>query len=208
MHQTLTQLNRIIQLMEDDRRARNSFVSVNTLLSELAAAACAGRWAAAQQTAGTLQQLFGGLEERGQPGLDELLFPSPSLETHLMGVLESLGYPTEDVESLRGIIRAQEANPEEIRRETLRAELVAFGNRTAGRDELLLESLTAGISEAETSRLSRLARGTVRAVRSRANDETPAPEQLSPAVLPETVLEQRAPTIPAAVFRAPAYRLV
>ncbi|WP_328373726.1 hypothetical protein OG800_50815 (plasmid) [Streptomyces sp. NBC_00445] len=151
-----------------------------------------------------LQQLFGELEETGHPGLDALLFPSPSLETHLMGVLESLGYPTQDVERLRSAIREQGANPEEIRRETLRAELRAFGRRTAGRDELLLESLAAGISEAETSRLCGLARGTVRAARSRADDETLAPE-VSPAVLPEqeTVPGQRAPAVPPAVFLAP-----
>jgi hypothetical protein len=200
VHQALT---RIIELMEEDRRARDTFASVHELLSELSGAACAGRWKAAQQAAHALEQLFGDLEETRQPGFDARLFPNPSLETPLMGALEALGYPAESVERLRATITSPRAHPETSRREALRAELLAFAQRAAGRNDLLLESLAAGFSEAETSRLSRVARGTVRAARSKANSGAPERED-TPAVPPEPVPGQRAPTAPPVMFLAPA----
>lgn len=203
MHETLTHLARIIQFMEDERRTRDSFASVHTLLADLTAAVRAGRWPAARQAAGALHELFGAFEEGGQPGLDTLLFPGTSLEGHLAGALEALGYPAESAERLRALGRAPEAGSEEAHREALRAELVAFAKRTADRDSLLLASLGAGISEAETARLSRIARNTVRSVRSRASDGPAVPQDSAAVELPEPVPGQRRPPVPPVLFLAP-----
>jgi hypothetical protein len=201
MHQALI---RIVEFMEEERRSRDTFAAVQELLTALTGATCAGRWTAAQQAAGTLHQLFCDLEATGHQGFDARLFPNPSWESQLLAVLGALGYPAKDVEHLRTTITAPQANPETIRRVALRAELVAFAHRAAGRNELLLESLAAGISEAETSRLSRVARGTVRVAQGKSNGRAHDREGIPSAPRDPTPMPaQRAPTVPPVLFLAP-----
>lgn len=200
MHQALST---IVDLMEEDRRARDTFASVQGLVAELTGAVCVGEWTKAQQVTLDLQHLFGHLAEISQPGFDSHVFPNPSWETRLLSALDALGYTAEDVEHLRASITAPEADPATIRREALRVELTAYARRAAGRNHLILESLGAGLSEAETSRLSRVARGTVRAVRSKANSDG-SDQETAPATPPQPLPGQRVPLVPPTLFLAPA----
>jgi hypothetical protein len=198
-------LRQIIQLMVDERRARaavTSRISLLDLVSSLARAACAGEWRAAQESAGALEQLCGDLGESGQPGPDTALFPAPSIETRLCNVLEALGYPSQSVHRL--LAAAEGTTPRssgDVHQEALRAELQAFAYRNTHRDELVLESVAAEIAEAETARLSGLARGTVRAVRSKATDKTPAAWRRT--ALPAQPRRHPASTVPPTLFLAP-----
>ncbi|MFE7485757.1 hypothetical protein [Streptomyces sp. NPDC057552] len=195
-------LTTIVDLIKEDRRARDTYESVQGLLAELTGAVCAGDWTKAQQVTLDLQHLFGHLGAIDQPGFDSHMFPNPSWETRLLSALDSLGYTAEDVEHLKASTTAPEADPATIRREALRVELTAYARRAEGRNHLILESLRAGISEAETSRLSRVARGTVRTVRGKASSD--APDQKSaPATSPEPLPEQRAAFEPSALFLEP-----
>ncbi|MET7489806.1 hypothetical protein [Streptomyces sp. NPDC005538] len=200
MHQALST---IVDLMEEDRRARDTYASVQGLVGELTGAVCVGEWTKAQQVTLDLQHLFGYLGEIGQAGFDSHVFPNPSWETRLLSALDALGYTAEDVEHLRASTTVLEADPATIRREAIRVELTAYARRAAGRNDLILESLGAGISEAETSRLSRVARGTVRTVRGKANSDGPD-QETAPATQPQPLPGQRVPFVPATLFLEPA----
>lgn len=199
MHRALTT---IVDLIEEDRRARDTYESVQGLLAELTGAVCVGEWTKAQQATLDLQHLFGHLGAIDQPGFNSHMFPNPSWETRLLSALDSLGYTAEDVEHLQASTTAPEADPATIRREALRVELTAYARRAAGRNHLILESLSAGISEAETSRLSRVARGTVRTVRGKASSDAPG-QKAAPATPPDPLPEQRAAFEPSALFLEP-----
>lgn len=200
MHQPLTA---IVDLMEEDRRARDTYASVQGLVAELTGAVCVGEWTTAQQVTLDLHHLFGHLAQTGQPGFDSHMFPNPSWETRLLNALGALGYTAQDIERLRAATTAPEAEPATIRREALRVELTAYARRAAGRNPLLLESLGAGLSEAETSRLSHVARGTVRTVRGKASSGAPD-QETAPATPPEPLPGQRVPSVPPTLFLAPA----
>ncbi|GAA1235970.1 hypothetical protein [Streptomyces rhizosphaericus] len=195
----------ILQVIVEERRTRGTFTSLIKLLSSLATAACAGEWHTAQESAGALQQLCGDLTESGRSGPDADLLPSASIEVRLHGALEALGYPAPTVDRLLAALEA--TTPDalgDMHQEALRAELHAFAHRNDRRDELILESVAAEITEVETARLARIARGTVRAVRSRAAKKTPVPR---PGTSPPAQTRLPSPTVPPVFFLAPRQSL-
>lgn len=191
---------RIIELVEADRQARASCAEVHRLLSDLTAHACAGRWLAACDAAQALQSLFYDLEAAGQPGFDSHLLPNPSMETVLMNGWAALGYREQNVEQLRAAVEGGDS--EEERRDRIRDELRAYGVRKAGRDDLLLSAVGSGISVLETARLSRVARGTVHAVLSKADTED-STMTTTAAAQPEAIPAPRPSPIHPALFLAP-----
>ncbi|WP_159399779.1 hypothetical protein [Streptomyces alboflavus] len=188
--------------MEEDRRSREAVAAMHDLLDRLSAAACTGQWRGARAAAQALQELFGELEATGHPGFDPFLMPNPSLETLLADMLEALGYPAARVAQLRCALATPGEDPHAGDREVLRAELQAYAARAEGRNALILASLDGGISEAEASRLSGLARNTVRAVRSGALPDT-STEESAPDWQPQTPWVPAAPPV---TFVAPVPR--
>lgn len=198
-------LQQIIELMVEERRARAAFTSripFLELLASLVTAVCAGEWRTAQESADALEHLCGGFGEPDQAGPYTVASPALSVETRLHNILEAFGYPAQSVHRLLAAAEGTTpASPEDVHQEALRAELQAFAHRNTHRDELLLESVAAAIPEAETARLSGLARGTVRAVRGRATDKTSAPWHGT--AVPAQPRRHPVPTVPPTLFLAP-----
>ncbi|MEU6350111.1 hypothetical protein ABZ896_12370 [Streptomyces sp. NPDC047072] len=198
-------LQQIIELMAEVRRARAAATSSTPFLelfASLVTAVSAGEWRTVQESADALEHLYGDLGESGQHGLHTVAFPALSVETRLHKMLEAFGYPAQSVHRLLAAAEGTTpASPADVHQEALRAELQAFAHRNTHRDELLLESVAAEIPEAETARLSGLARGTVRAVRGRATDKTSAPWR--GAAVPAQPRRQPVPTVPPTLFLAP-----